>query len=79
MDTRKLVLSIDRCEPEVEELPGGSSLLRFHDVQSGSRVIKDGVYEDFQVCKTKCLGDGLIDEGKSSVDDDMEILEGKTR
>jgi hypothetical protein len=43
-------------------------------MESSNRVVENRVDEHFEVCKTKSLGDRLIEEGESSIDDDMEVL-----
>ena len=74
VDARKLVLSVDSCEPEVKELPSSSSLLRLHDMERSNGVVENRVDQDLEVCKTESLSDRLIEEGESGIDDDMEVL-----
>lgn len=74
MHTRELVLAIDSSKPVVEELPGSSSLLLLHDMESSGGVVENGIDEHFKVGEAEGGSLNALLDGKGSVDDDVEVL-----
>ena len=43
-------------------------------MERSNGVVENRVDQDLEICKTESLSDRLIEEGESSIDDDMKVL-----